>query len=193
MGWIKNLMGSFSTKVQNTRQTAAAPKNDEPAPDDVVGTYEYGMRLLEQENVKKALLFLRRAADAPQPVSLAMNDLAETLRRRKEYKEAEIYARKAIKADPNLYVAWETLGSILMDAGENLDEAEDCVRRACELSKQKDGRASDIRMLISLARVQIARRDFQRARLTMRKVQARSKELSDFEKQEFEEMRKRVR
>lgn len=63
MGWIKNLMGSFSTKVQNTRQTAAAPKNDEPAPDDVVGTYEYGMRLLEQENVKKALLFLRRAAE----------------------------------------------------------------------------------------------------------------------------------
>ena len=142
---------------------------------------------------EEAEAFLRRAADAPQPVSLAMNDLAETLRRLKNFKEAEIYARKAIRTDPNLYVAWETLGSILMDAGESLDEAEACVRRACELSKQKDGRASDVRMLISLARVQIARRDFKRARLTMRKVQARLKELSDFEKQEFEEMRKSVR
>ena len=158
-----------------------------------LANYVMGSIALGKGKYDEAEAFLRRAADAPQPVSLAMNDLAETLRRRKEYKEAEIYARKAIKADPNLYVAWETLGSILMDAGENLDEAEDCVRRACELSKQKDGRASDIRMLISLARVQIARRDFQRARLTMRKVQARSKELSDFEKQEFEEMRKRVR
>lgn len=57
MGWLKNLMGSFSTKVQNSQNAAAAPKNDEPAPSDVVGTYEYGMRLLEKENVEKALIF----------------------------------------------------------------------------------------------------------------------------------------
>ena len=158
-----------------------------------LANYVLGSIALGNGKYDEAEAFLRRAADAPQPVSLAMNDLAETLRRRKNLKEAEIYARKAIRTDPNLYVAWETLGSILMDAGESLDEAEDCVRRACELSKQKDGRASDVRMLISLARVQIARRDFKRARLTMRKVQARSKELSDFEKQEFEEMRKSVR
>ena len=158
-----------------------------------LANYVLGSIALGNGKYEEAEAFLRRAADAPQPVSLAMNDLAETLRRRKNFQEAEIYARKATQADPNLYVAWETLGSILMDAGENLDEAEDCIRRACELSKQKDGRASDIRMLISLARVQIARRDFQRARMTIRKVQARSKELSDFEKQEFEEMRKSAR
>lgn len=158
-----------------------------------LANYVLGSIALGEGKYDEAEAFLRRAADAPQPISLAMNDLAETLRRRKNFNEAEIYARKAIRTDPNLYVAWETLGSILMDAGENLDEAEECVKRACELSKQKDGRASDVRMLMSLARVQIARRDFQRARLTMRKVQARSKELSDFEKQEFEEMRKSVR
>ena len=66
MGWLKNLMGSFSTKVQNSQNAAAAPKNDEPAPSDVVGTYEYGMRLLEKENVEKALIFLRRAAVSDQ-------------------------------------------------------------------------------------------------------------------------------
>ena len=158
-----------------------------------LANYVLGSIALGEGKYDEAEAFLRRAADAPQPVSLAMNDLAETLRRRKEFQEAEIYARKAVRTDPNLYVAWETLGSILMDAGGDLDEAEECVRRACELSKQKDGRASDVRMLMSLARVQIARKDFQRARLTMRKVQARAKELSEFEKQEFEEMRKSVR
>ena len=158
-----------------------------------LANYVLGSIALGEGRYDEAEAFLRRAADAPVPVPMAMNDLAETLRRRKDFNEAETYARKAVRTAPDLYVAWETLGSILMDAGRNLDEAEDCVRRACELSKQKDGRASDVRMLISLARVQIARRDFQRARLTIRKVQARSKELSDFEKEEFEEMRKSVR
>ena len=158
-----------------------------------LANYVMGSLALQRGNNEEAEMYLRRAADAPKPVVLAQNDLAEVLRRMKRFEESERYARLAIRLSPDLYVAWETLGSILMDAGGNLDEAEECVRRACELSKQKDGRASDVRMLMSLARVQIARRDFQRARLTIRKVQARSKELSDFEKQEFEEMRKSVR
>lgn len=97
MGWIKNLMGSFSTKVQNTRQTAAAPKNDEPAPDDVVGTYQYGMRLLEQENVEKALLFLRRAAergypDAQYHLAVIYNDGTGVM---SDIEQANMWFRKA--------------------------------------------------------------------------------------------------
>ena len=124
---------------------------------------------------------------------LALNDLAEALRRRGEYAEAERYARKAVKAAPSLYVAWETLGSILMDGGRDLDEAEACIRKACDLSKSKNGHEADIRMLISLARVQIKRGDKQHAKVSLRKVQGRIDELSVFERREFEEVKKRVR
>ena len=124
---------------------------------------------------------------------LALNDIAEALRRRRDYAEAERYARKAIKAAPSLYVAWETLGAILMDQGVNLDEAESCIRKACDLSKAKSGHEADIRMLISLARVQLKRGDKQHAKVSIRKVQNRISELSDFERREFEEVKKRVR
>ncbi len=48
-------------------------------------------------------------------------------------------------------------------------------------------------MLISLARVQIARGDSVRGKGTLRKVNARIGELSDFERKEFEELRKSAR
>ena len=72
-------------------------------------------------------------------------------------------------------------------------EAERCINKACELSKTETGKEADVRMLISLARIQIAKGDRQRANMTMRKVQGRSKELSEFELKEFEELRKSVR
>ena len=122
-----------------------------------------------------------------------MNDLAEVLRRNKNFSEAERYARKATEKAPGLYVAWETLGSILMDAERNLDEAEACIRKACQLSKDKDGRDADIRMLVSLARVQVRRSDLQHAKVTIRKIRARINELSEFEKREFEKVVKGVR
>ena len=80
-----------------------------------------------------------------------------------------------------------------MDAERNLDEAETYIRKACQLSKDKDGRDADIRMLISLARVQVRRGDLQHAKVTIRKVRARIGELSEFEKREFEEAVKNVR
>ncbi len=138
-------------------------------------------------------MYLRKAADAPQPVPLALSDLAEVLRRQKRFDEAESYARKATEKAAGLYVAWETLGAILMDSGKSLDEAEACIRKACQLSKDKSGREADIRMLVSLARVQIARKDKEHAKMTIRKVRQRIAELSEFEKREFEEVAKGVR
>jgi tetratricopeptide (TPR) repeat protein len=148
-----------------------------------------GALALQRGDYKSAEAFLRRAADAAKPVPLALNDLAEVLRRNKKYAEAERYARLCIKAAPNLYVAWETLGSTLLDAKRNIEEAEQCVQKACDLSKV-NGREEDIRMLVALARVQIAKGDKGKARVTMRKVQNRVGELSAYEKQEFEELRK---
>jgi len=158
-----------------------------------LANYVMGSLALGRGEIDDAVVYLHKAADASQPVPLALNDIAEALRRRRDYAEAERYARKAIKAAPSLYVAWETLGSILMDQGVNLDEAESCIRKACDLSKAKNGHEADIRMLISLARVQLKRGDKQHAKISIRKVQNRISELSDFERREFEEVKKRVR
>ena len=94
---------------------------------------------------------------------------------------------------PGLYVAWETLGSILLDKKGSLDEAEECVKKACELSKDKNGHEQDVRMLVSLARVQIARGDKMRAKATARRVRGRISTLTEYERQEFEELMKGVK
>ena len=158
-----------------------------------LANYVLGSLALGKGKYTEAETYLRRAADAPQPVPLALNDLAEVLRRNKNLAEAERYARKATEKAPGLYVAWETLGSVLMDAEKNLDEAEACIRKACSLSKDKNGKEADIRMLISLARVQIRRADLQHAKVTIRRVRSRIGELSEFEKREFENAVKDVR
>ena len=155
-----------------------------------LANYVMGSLALGQGKDEEAEMYLRKAAEAPQPVVLALNDLAEVLRRGKKYAEAERYARQATEKAPGLYVAWETLGAVLMDANGSLDEAEACIRKACELSKGADGKEADVRMLVSLARVQLRRGDQAHAKLTVRKVRARLDELSDFEKKEFEEIAK---
>ncbi len=153
-----------------------------------LANYVMGSIALGKGQLEEAEMYLRRSADAPQPVPLAQNDLAEALRRMGRLEEAERYARLAVRTAPGLYVAWETLGSILLDSKGDLNEAEQCVNKACKLSKSKDGREEDVRMLVSLARVQIAKGDRQRANMTIRKVRGRIEELSDFERKEFEKL-----
>ena len=157
-----------------------------------LANYIMGSLSLKRGDNDAAERYLRKAADARSPVVLAMNDLAEVLRRTKQYTEAERYARMAVKHSPDLYVAWETVGSILMDAGGDLEEAQRYIEKAVELSKV-DGRSEDVRMLVSLARVHSLRGDSKMARMTLRKVQSRLGELSEFEKQEYDELMKNVR
>ena len=157
-----------------------------------LANYVMGSLSLKRGDYDSAERYLRKAADAGRPVVLAMNDLAEVLRRTKRYTEAERYARNAVKTDPNLYVAWETIGSVIMDAGGDLDEAQRCIEKAVEMSRV-DGRSEDIRMLVSLARVQALKGDKKMARISLRKVQSRISELSDFEKLEYDELMNNVR
>ena len=158
-----------------------------------LANYVMGSLALQKGKYEEAESFLRRACETTRPVVLAQNDLAEVLRRTKRFEEAERYARLAVRTAPELYVAWETLGSILLDANGDLNEAEQCVSKACDLSKSESGKEEDVRMLIALARVQIAKGDRQRANMTIRKVKGRLKELSEFERGEFEELSKSVR
>lgn len=160
---------------------------------DAMANYIMGSLALQKGSYDEAEAFLRRSASAKRPPALALNDLAEVLRRGGRLGEAEAFARKAVETAPELYVAWETLGSVILDSKGDLDEAEKCIRRACELSKSKDGREEDVRMLISLARVQIARGDAMHGKLTIRRVQSRIGELSEYEKSAFEELRKSAR
>ena len=158
-----------------------------------LANYVMGSLALQKGKNEEAEMYLRRACETTRPVVLAQNDLAEVLRRTKRFEEAERYARLAVRTAPELYVAWETLGAILLDANGDLNEAEQCIVKACELSKSESGKEADVRMLVSLARVQIAKGDRQRANMTLRKVKGRVKELSDFERGEFEELSKSVR
>lgn len=162
-------------------------------PDDPLANYIMGSIVLHRGDNEAAEKYFKKAVSGKRVIPLAFNDMAEVLRRRKAFDEAEVYARKAVEQMPNLYVAWETLGSILMDAGKSFDEAEKCVQKACELSKNEQGGAADVRMLISLARVQIRRNQMNRAQVTIREVQRRLNELTDFEKQEFQELMKSVK
>jgi len=180
---------SLDDKVEAERHARDVLRRNRDAP---LANYVMGSIAMGKNEYREAEAFLRKAVNGPKPNVLAMNDLAEVLRRNKSFAEAERYARQAIKVAPTLYVAWETLGAIIMDAKGNLDEAENCVKKACDLSK-KNGREEDIRMLVSLARVQSLKGDKQHAKVTIRKVQTRIGELNEFERKEFEELRKSVR
>ena len=122
----------------------------------------------------------------------AQNDLAEVLRRQQRYDEAEKFAREAVKNQPKLYVAWETLGSALLDQKKDLDEAEKCVEKAISLSKT-ESKIEDIRMQITLARVQIARGALDKARVTLRTLRKRSSELSNYDRDQLETLVKSAR
>ena len=156
-----------------------------------LANYVMGSVALGRGDYPAAETYLRRAADAPRPVVLALNDLAEVLRRTGKSSEAERYARLAVKNAPNLYVAWETLGSILMDANGDLGEAESAIRKACELSKGTGANVHDpdVRMLVSLLRVQLRNDDKLHARMTRAKIESRLGELSDFERKEYERVK----
>lgn len=159
-----------------------------------LANYVMGSLALQKGDYSSAEAFLRRSADATRPMPLAQNDLAEVLRRQRNYTEARHYAFAAVKNAPKLYVAWETLASILLDSGhKDIDEIEGYVRKALQLGKENGMQKDDIRVLMTLARTLIKKGDIIRAKTTIGRIRSRIDELSDYEKEEFEELRKHVR
>lgn len=152
-----------------------------------LANYVMGSLRLKEGDYSTAETFLRLSVDVERPLAAAQNDLAEVLRRLQRYDEAETFARAAVKTQPNLYVAWETLGSSLLDQNKNLEEAESCVEKAIKLSKTET-KVDDIRMQITLARVQIARGAIDKARSTLRYIRKRTAELSSYDRDQFESL-----
>ena len=159
---------------------------------DKLANYVMGSLRLKEGDYSTAETFLRLSVDAEKPIAAAQNDLAEVLRRLQRYAEAEKFARDAVKNQPKLYVAWETLGAALLDQNKNLDEAEQCVQKAIKLSKT-ESKIEDIRMQLTLARVQIARGTFDKARVTVRAIRKRQAELSNYDRDQLETLDKAVR
>ena len=158
-----------------------------------LANYVMGSLAIGRGQYDEAEAYLRKAADAPQPNMLALNDLAEVLRRTGKLDDAERYARLATEKAPEFYIVWETLGTVLMDAGKDAAEAEKCIVKAIELQKKSGAKTEDIRIYASLARAQLLRGDVKAARLSVRKVRPRISELNEYERREFEEIEKRVK
>ena len=154
-----------------------------------LANYVMGSLRLKEGDYLTAETFLRLSVEQERPLAAAQNDLAETLRRLQRPAEAEAFARAAVENVPALYVAWETLGAALLDQGKDLDAAEGHVKKAIELSRKEGGNA-DIRMQITLARVQIAKGDLGRARATLRTVRSHQDELTKFDRGEVEKLQK---
>ena len=159
---------------------------------DKLANYVMGSLRLKEGDYSTAETFLRLSVAAEKPIAAAQNDLAEVLRRLQRYGESEKFARDAVKNQPNLYVAWETLGASLLDQNKNLDEAEQCVQKAISLSKS-ESKIEDIRMQLTLARVQIARGAMDKARTTVRALRKRQSELSNYDRDQLETIDKAVR
>ena len=187
---------SLNDTTDAERQARDVLRRNRKAP---LANYVMGSLALQRGEDAEAEVFLRRSVESPRATALALNDLAEVLRRTAKGRdaaalsrlaEAQGFAERAVEKAPGLYVAWETLGAILLARNEDLDRAQQCVEKALELSRGPDGKERDVRMLITLARVQLARGDAARGKGTLRKVSSRLGELSDYEKEEFEELRK---
>ena len=159
---------------------------------DKLANYVMGSLRLKEGDYATAETFLRLSVESEKPIAAAQNDLAEVLRRQQRYEESEKFARAAVKNQPKLYVAWETLGSALLDQKKDLDEAEQCVEKAIKLSKS-ESKIEDIRMQITLARVQIARGAIDKARITLRTLRKRQSELSNYDRDQLETLVKSVK
>ena len=145
-----------------------------------LANYVIGSLRLQAGEYGEAEDFLRRSVEV-ESLPVALNDLAETLRRTRKLVEAEKFAREATVKAPNLYVAWETLAAIRMDQS-NLVDAETAMNEAIRLNKD------DIRMQVSLARLQLLKGDLDRAREIIKLVRKNTQTLSPFEREEFDKL-----
>jgi len=148
--------------------------------DHALANYIMGALRLRNGEYGAAEDFLKRSVKADETPS-ALNDLAEVLRRIKKLDEAEQAARKAVEKAPMLYIAWETLGVILLEANKDLDEAEKFVSKSLEVLNSYEPPTSDPRVKITLARIQLKKGDIESARATIQEIETQKDTLPRFD------------
>jgi Flp pilus assembly protein TadD len=139
-----------------------------------LANYILGSLRLQEGEYGEAEDFLRRSVESA-PSSAALNDLAEVLRRIRRFDDAERFARQSVEKSPKLYVAWETLGVIILERGGDLNEARRCIEKAISLFKD------DWRVHISLARVLIKQQEIEQARALIAEIRRNSSSLSRYD------------
>ena len=150
-----------------------------------LANYVMGSLRLQEGSYGEAEDFLRRSVET-NPSAAALNDLAEVLRRIRRFDDAEKFSRQAVKMNPNLYVAWETLASILLESNKNVNEAEQAINKAISLYKD------DPRLNITLARVQLKKGDVELARGTIRQLMNHQGALSKFDQEQLARLSKQA-
>jgi len=142
--------------------------------DHALANYVMGSLRLQDGEYGAAEDFLKRSVRTEEAPA-ALNDLAEVLRRIRKMDEAEHFARRAVEVAPMLYIAWETLASILLEANKDLDEAEEMVEKSLSIF---DG---DVRVKITQARIQLKKGDIERARATIQQIETQRGDLQKFD------------
>jgi len=146
-------------------------------PDDAFANYLLAAALLERNELPRAEQFFRRSL-AMRRTPEALNDFAELLRRQKRFAEAEKNVREALAQSPQFYLAWDTLGGILLDAG-NPGAAAQAIEQALALCD------TDARLYLSLARIRLAQGRSDEARRALREISARFPSVPDSVKTEI--------
>jgi uncharacterized protein HemY len=152
--------------------------------DHALANYVMGSLRLGKMQYGEAEDYLRRSVEAS-ATPAALNDLAEVLRRNRKLDEAETYARQAIQKNEKLYVAWETLGSILMEKGQ-LTEAEQALEKSLSLYDD------DYRVKLSMARLQLRKGDLMRAREYLALVRRNQATLPAYDQRELTRMTEEI-
>ncbi len=149
-----------------------------------LANYVIGSLRLQSGDYGEAEDFLRRSVES-EPLPVALNDLAETLRRVHRFAEAERLAREATGKAPSLYIAWETLAAVLMDQNR-LPEAQVAMHEALLRN------SNDMRLRMSAARLQYLQGDLNQAQENIKLVRKNISQLNEYERGEFEKLAKSV-
>jgi tetratricopeptide (TPR) repeat protein len=153
-------------------------------PNDAFANYLLAAALLERNDLPRAEQYFRRSL-AIRRTPEALNDFAELLRRQKRFAESEKSVREALAQTPKFYLAWDTLGSILLDAGKP-DEAAQAIEQALALCE------TDARLYLSLARVRLAQGRSVEARKALYEISARFPSVPDSVKTEIAALERKL-
>ncbi len=119
----------YGDRRESLNTTAALFKRN---PKDEFAAGRYAKALRESGDLKKAESVLAPFLKGKAPATLTYTEMGAMELETGDFKSAESYARKAIKADNGNYRAWHILG-IAQDAQQEHPEAETAFRKALEL------------------------------------------------------------
>ncbi|MBN1557778.1 MAG: tetratricopeptide repeat protein [Lentisphaerae bacterium] len=125
-------------------------------PSHAFANYVMGTILMSEGDYDMAEQSMRRSLES-KLTAAALNDLAWLVQQRGRYERAEKYVRAALKMEPKLAAAWDTLGEILMRT-DRLDEAEQALERSLALFQD------NLRVYAHMAEVQARLGNVKRAR-----------------------------